>query len=127
MNPSKGNNQNSLLGPFFLVKTFRNRLRYTVSRRVNYLTYVPRGTVLGCKLCTMLAKTACCLAGALAAQSIRLPQVGEFSYQSLSSVAPPFAFLSLCLRPQFRVPSKNFAAKSSREDKVYQEGVCLCE
>jgi len=83
--------------------------------------------VLGCKLCTVQAETACWLAGAPAAQSIPLRQVGEFTYYNLPSVVFPFPFLLLCLRLQLRVPSKNFAVKSSREDKVYQEGVCVCE
>ena len=83
--------------------------------------------MLGCKLCTVLGETACCLAGALAAQSIRLRQVGS----SLTTISL-LLFLLLLFSPFASAPSsgsqsKNFAAKSSREDKVYQEGVCLCE
>lgn len=89
------------------------------------MTCVLGSTVLGCKLCTVQAEAACWLAGVLAAQSIPLRQVGEFTYHILPSVIFPFAFLLLCLRPQLKVPSKNFVVKSSREDKVYRGGgVC---
>lgn len=54
-----------------------------------------------------------------ASGGIHLPQ-SPFCYFS-------FAFLLLCLRPQLRVPSKNFVVKSSREDKVYRGCVCVCE